>query len=155
MQTIWPTPDMFHPAGIKPPLFLGLRLKVRLDFLDPACTVAILPFTVLSPRRAPQSPRQESAGSPAIGRFLCPMVGLIAKSALSLQSSALVASEMKRCAQCHGKLGLGVRFRNLWNGRWWVHLRFCSSYCETLYDLVCRDQVARSRWHNFLADGSP
>src|SRR5262249_45872867 len=24
---------------------------------------------------------------------------------------------MKRCAQCHGKLGLGVRTRNLWNGR--------------------------------------
>jgi len=23
---------------------------------------------------------------------------------------------MKRCAQCHGKLGLGVRSRNLWNG---------------------------------------
>jgi len=27
---------------------------------------------------------------------------------------------MKRCAQCHGKLGLGVRSRNLWNGRWWA-----------------------------------
>jgi hypothetical protein len=25
---------------------------------------------------------------------------------------------MKRCALCHGKLGLGVRYRNLWNGRW-------------------------------------
>jgi hypothetical protein len=32
---------------------------------------------------------------------------------------------MKRCALCHGKLGLGVRYRNLWNGRWWVHTRFC------------------------------
>jgi hypothetical protein len=29
---------------------------------------------------------------------------------------------MKRCAQCHGKLGLGVRSRNLWNGRWWIHV---------------------------------
>ena len=33
---------------------------------------------------------------------------------------------MKRCAQCHRKLGLGVRSRNLWNGRWRVHTRFCS-----------------------------
>jgi hypothetical protein len=29
---------------------------------------------------------------------------------------------MKRCAQCHGKLGLGVSSRNVWNGRWWVHV---------------------------------
>ena len=72
---------MFHPGEIKPPLFFGLQLKVRLDFLDPTCAVAILPFTVLSPRRAPQSPRLEFAGSPAIGRFLCPMAGLIAESA--------------------------------------------------------------------------
>src|SRR5215510_2970089 len=28
---------------------------------------------------------------------------------------------MKRCAQCHGKLGLGLRSRSLWNGRWWIH----------------------------------
>jgi hypothetical protein len=37
---------------------------------------------------------------------------------------------MKRCAQCYGKLGLGVRSRNVWNGRWWVHERFCSAHCE-------------------------
>jgi hypothetical protein len=30
---------------------------------------------------------------------------------------------MKRCAQCHGKLGLGVRARKVWNGRWWVQRR--------------------------------
>jgi hypothetical protein len=42
---------------------------------------------------------------------------------------------MKRCAQCHGKLGLGVRSRNLWNRWWWVHVRFCSSRCEALYEL--------------------
>src|SRR5438034_11345127 len=42
---------------------------------------------------------------------------------------------MKRCAWCHGRLGLGVRSRNLWNGRWWVHVRFCSTHCEALYEL--------------------
>src|SRR5262245_49236108 len=42
---------------------------------------------------------------------------------------------MKKCAQCHGKLGLGVRSRNLWNGRWWIHVRFCSSRCEARHEL--------------------
>jgi hypothetical protein len=37
---------------------------------------------------------------------------------------------MKRCAQCHKKLGLGIRFRNIWNGHWWVHVRFCSVRCK-------------------------
>ena len=39
-------------------------------------------------------------------------------------------SNEKRCAQCHGKLGLGVRSRNVWNARWWVHVRYCSTHCE-------------------------
>ena len=26
--------------------------------------------------------------------------------------------------------GLGVRFRNIWNGHWWVHVRFGSVRCE-------------------------
>jgi hypothetical protein len=42
---------------------------------------------------------------------------------------------MKRCVQCHGKLGLGVRSRNVWNGRWWVHVLYCSTYCEALHEL--------------------
>src|SRR2546429_9486262 len=41
---------------------------------------------------------------------------------------------MKKCAQCHGKLGLGVRSRNLWNGRWWVHVRYCSTHCQARSD---------------------
>jgi hypothetical protein len=49
---------------------------------------------------------------------------------------SLGKAAMKRCAQCHGKLGLGVRFRNLWDGRWWVHLRFCSAHCEGNYELA-------------------
>ena len=42
---------------------------------------------------------------------------------------------MKRCAQCQGKLGLGVRSRKMWNGRWWVHMRYCSVHCEALHEL--------------------
>jgi cytochrome c len=34
---------------------------------------------------------------------------------------------MKTCALCHGKLGLGIRFRNIWNGRWWAHVRLVGS----------------------------
>src|SRR4029453_8308747 len=52
---------------------------------------------------------------------------------------------MKRCAQCHGKLGLGVRSRNLWNGRWWIHARYCSSRCEARHELS--DANAKCRWH--------
>ena len=59
--------------------------------------------------------------------------------------------KMKRCAQCHGRLGLGVRFRNIWNGRWWVHLSFCSTQCERLYELHQSEASARCRWHSFLA----
>ena len=34
-----------------------------------------------------------------------------------------------------GNWGLGVRARNLWNGCWWVRLRFCSLRCDGLYRL--------------------
>ena len=34
---------------------------------------------------------------------------------------------MKTRALCHGKLRLGTRFRNIWNGRWWAHVRLCGS----------------------------
>src|SRR5438445_5819162 len=53
---------------------------------------------------------------------------------------------MKRCAQCHGRLGLGVRSRNLWNGRWWVHVRFCSTHCEALHELE-RRETPKHRWY--------
>jgi hypothetical protein len=52
---------------------------------------------------------------------------------------------MKRCAQCHGKLGLGVRSSNVWNGRWWVHVLYCSTHCEALHELEQYD--ARARRH--------
>src|SRR5215831_17862466 len=61
---------------------------------------------------------------------------------------------MKRCAQCHGKLGLGVRSRNLWNGRWWAHVRFCSTRCEALYELERYDTNAH-RWRTVLARPNP
>ena len=61
----------------------------------------------------------------------------------------------KRCSQCSGKLGLGVKFRNLWNGRWWVHLRFCSSLCEENYELEHRQEIERNRWFTNFARDTP
>jgi hypothetical protein len=56
---------------------------------------------------------------------------------------------MKRCALCHGKLGLGIRSRNLWNGRWWSHTRFCSARCEGNYELERYNANAKQhRWYN-------
>jgi hypothetical protein len=43
-----------------------------------------------------------------------------------------------------------VRFRNIWNGRWWAHLSFCSTQCERLYQLHQSEASARRRWHSFL-----
>jgi len=60
---------------------------------------------------------------------------------------------MKTCAVCHRKLGLSTRFRNIWNGRWWVHVGFCSVRCEGIYE-VKRNDAAKERWHAFLARGN-
>ena len=60
----------------------------------------------------------------------------------------------KRCTQCGGKLGLGVRFRNLWNGHGWVHLRFCSGLCEHDYELEHHEEIRRHRWLSAFARGS-
>jgi hypothetical protein len=61
---------------------------------------------------------------------------------------------MKRCAQCHGKLGLGVRSRILWNGRWWVHVRYCSAHCEARHELERRERQI-SLLHTFVSRSSP
>ena len=61
---------------------------------------------------------------------------------------------MKRCALCHGRLGLGARFRNIWNGRWWVHVRFCSVRCEGIYEVRRNEAAKQHRWHTFLAGGN-
>ena len=71
----------------------------------------------------------------------------------SAASSCSEKQLMKRCAQCHRKLGLGVRFRNIWNGHWWVHVRFCSVRCEAIYE-VKRNDAVKHRWLVFLARGS-
>src|SRR5262249_30806679 len=62
---------------------------------------------------------------------------------------------MKRCAQCHGKLGLGVRSRNVWNGRWWVHVRYCSTHCEALHELERYDARGKRGRHEFIPRSSP
>ena len=54
---------------------------------------------------------------------------------------------MKRCAPCLRRLGLGARFRNMWSGRWWVHVRFCSARCAAIYEVKRNDAA----YHAFLA----
>jgi hypothetical protein len=62
---------------------------------------------------------------------------------------------MKRCAQCQGKLGLGVRSRNVWTGRWWVHVRYCSAHCEAGHKLELCDARANRGRHGFIPRTSP
>jgi len=69
------------------------------------------------------------------------------------EASKRKETTMRTCALCHRKLGLGTRFRNVWNGRWWVHVRFCSARCEGIYE-VKRNNEAKQRWHAFLARSS-
>jgi hypothetical protein len=52
---------------------------------------------------------------------------------------------MKRCARCHGKLGLGVRSRNVWSGRWWIRVLYCSTHCEALHESERYDAGAKLR----------
>jgi len=59
---------------------------------------------------------------------------------------------MKRCAKCHRKLGLGVRFRNTWNGQGGFMFGFCSARCEAIYE-VKRNNAVKHRWHAFLTRG--
>jgi hypothetical protein len=72
----------------------------------------------------------------------------------SINPRQAARAAMKRCAQCRGKLGLGVRARNLWNGRWWLRVRFCSTYCEALYELERYDGNA-DRWRTLLGRLTP
>jgi hypothetical protein len=56
----------------------------------------------------------------------------------------------KRCHQCEGKLGLGVRFRNLWKFGHWLHLRFCSALCEANYELEQRNANRQTKWISYV-----
>src|SRR5262245_12507181 len=47
-----------------------------------------------------------------------------------------------------------VRSRNFWDGRWWIHTRFCSAHCELIYEQE-RNDAAKHRWQAFLARGHP
>jgi hypothetical protein len=60
---------------------------------------------------------------------------------------------VKTCIQCKGKLGLGIRARNLWNGRWWSHVYFCSARCEDRYELEQSEANAGPRRRGFFARG--
>jgi hypothetical protein len=37
----------------------------------------------------------------------------------------------------------------LWNGRWWIHVRYCSTHCEARHELERRERQI-SLLHTFL-----
>src|SRR5262249_6474779 len=94
------------------------------------------------------SPPAESSARNTIETVFCLRRNHISASALNATSQQMTNGRrmaekeqaMKRCAQCRGQLGLGVRSRNLWNGRWWIHVRYCSTYCEALHELERRQR---------------
>jgi hypothetical protein len=62
----------------------------------------------------------------------------------------------KRCAQCGGKLPLGVRVKNHWTDQGRQHLRFCSKLCETNNELEYHTEVRkRTAWTNYLSRANP
>jgi hypothetical protein len=62
---------------------------------------------------------------------------------------------MKRCAQCQGKLGLGVRSRKVWKGHWRVHVRYCSAHCEALHEVDRYNAPGNRGRHAFIPRTSP
>ena len=62
---------------------------------------------------------------------------------------------MKRCAQCQGKLGLGLHSRKVWNGRWWVQVRYCSAHCEAHHELERYNAGVNRGRHAFIPRTSP
>lgn len=56
-----------------------------------------------------------------------------------------------RCAQCGGKLGLGVRFKRYFDNWSWTHKRFCSNFCAHMYDQEVHIAKQKQRaWIKFL-----
>ena len=69
--------------------------------------------------------------------------------------TSLEEQPVKTCFQCQGKLGLAIRARNLWNGRWWwSHVYFCSARCEDRYELEQSEANAKPQKLGFFARGS-
>jgi hypothetical protein len=62
---------------------------------------------------------------------------------------------MKRCAQCQGKLGLGLHSRKVWRGHWWVLVRYCSAHCEALHERERYNARGNGSRHAFIPRTSP
>ena len=65
-----------------------------------------------------------------------------------LQSSASKCrrGSIKKMRPVPRKAGIGVRYRNLWNGHWWAHTRFCSAHCMERYT-----SNAKHHWYAFVS----
>src|SRR5262245_61298383 len=69
-----------------------------------------------------------------------------------LDLAGQVAAEvgLEAAARRPAKLGLGVRSRNVWNGRWWAHVVYCSTHCEALHELERYDARVKRDGHAFI-----
>ena len=43
---------------------------------------------------------------------------------------------------------------NVWNGRWWAHVRYCSAHCEALHELE-RYNARTNRGRHAFIPGRP
>jgi hypothetical protein len=53
-----------------------------------------------------------------------------------------------------GLCALGSHRRNYWAGRFWVHKRFCSAMCESLFELERAALTSQQRWLSYLGSGN-
>ena len=101
--------------------------------------------------------RQRAQRSPANVQHLLALEAPVTNSmqlvARGCLQPLLEEQPVKTCVQCQGKLGLGIRARNLWKGRWWSHVYFCSARCEDRYELEQSEANAKPRWRSFFALG--
>jgi hypothetical protein len=132
--------------------------------MSPTYPEANFTATCIPPlNRFPTSSRPRGSGRSAARRTstytswrLKPPLRLDATRGSRMPATQTLLEEqpVKTCVQCQGKLGLGMRARNLWNGRWWSHVYFCSARCEDRYELEQSEANAKPRWLGFFARGS-
>jgi|tagenome__1003787_1003787.scaffolds.fasta_scaffold20871036_2 hypothetical protein len=130
---VYPEPQTIHrsPSGIQ-------RSSVSCGLRKDRCSIRSRWYDSASPVQRLDGWCTATPGGTSPGVFL------FAVRNGDMRQETFGEAIVKRCAHCQGKLGLGVRFRNLWNGSWWHHLRFCSRRCEDSFSIAPR---RTPQWH--------